>query len=181
MNQMDNATKSALTGLFLLFALIGIMMFLPSPGSPPSVTPPLPTTAPPVSPPVTETAPSTSPLIPVYARIDIVDTSKLALGRVSYAYVTITNTGTVPITKTRIEITAGRDFGFPIGYQSRSSIQELYDRIGPGETHILTNSFNLPRYEGIISLEGLYQVTVRVYTNDWYYIGEWRGEVYLRG
>ena len=113
--------------------------------------------------------------------IDTVDTSKLVLGRISYAYVTVTNTGTVPITKTRIEITAGRDFGFPIGFQSRSSVQELYDHIGPGETHILANSFNLPRYEGIVSLEGLYQVTVKVYANDAYYIGEWKGEVFLRG
>jgi hypothetical protein len=189
---MDRDLQSALTGLILLFVIIGGTLILPSPptsgqsGATPAsamgaTTPgvlPVPTTLlPSVSPaPAVTTAPES-----VQARIDAVDASQLALGRISYAYVTLTNTGTAPITRTRIEVTAGRDFGFPLGYQSRFMIHELYDRIEPGENRTLADQFDLPLYEGIIPLEGSYEVTVKVFVNDFSYAGEWQGEVYLRG
>jgi|GEM_PF-5963955 len=115
----------------------------------------------------------------ISARITEVDTNQLKLGQQSYAYITISNTGNVPITKERIEVTAGKDFGFLLGYQSKTYIQEFNYDIEPGSTSRLENQFNLPLYEGFISLEGLYDVTVTVYVNNWYDIGEWTGQVTL--
>jgi hypothetical protein len=191
---MDRTLQSALAGLFILIVIIlGTTAIPPTSGSSvngvsttPTVIPNLPTVT--TRLPATTGLPRTTPIstvtsVPetVHARIDNVDASDLALGRISYAYVTLTNTGTISITKLRIEITAGRDFGFPIGYQSRFMIHELYDVIGPGDTRTLKDAFNLPLYEGIIPLEGLYTVHMKLYANDYYYIGEWQGEVYLKG
>jgi hypothetical protein len=187
---VNRTLHTALTGLILLILTVGGTLMLPSPtasgqsrgvpvsltgASTPSVLPVPTTLSPSVTVPVT-IAPET-----VQARIDSVDAAQLALGRSSYAYVTLTNTGIVPITKIRIEITAGRDFGFPLGYQSRFMIHELFDAIEPGETHTLADQFDLPLSEGIIPLEGRYTVTMHLYANDWYLIGQWQGEVYLKG
>jgi hypothetical protein len=191
---MDPTTRSVLAGLFVLLLIIfGGIAFTQTPpvsdnrnGTPPvsplttTTTTTLPAPVGSVPTPSFPPSPATTPDT-VHARIDKVDPSQLALGKISYAYVTITNTGTVPITKIRIEITAGRDFGFPLGYQSRFMIHELYDHIEPNDTRILKDEFNLPLYEGIIPLEGLYEISMRVYANDYYDIGEWQGEVYLKG
>jgi hypothetical protein len=188
---MDEAIKKGLAGLLLLCLIVGSAIILSPPvssqkGSPSS--PSMTTTTPvvrPTSPGSPHTVLPSSSITetpaPVLGRIDSVDTSNLGLGRTTYAYITLTNTGTVPITKVRTEITAGRDFGFPIGYQSRFFVQELYDRIEPGDTATLRQSFDLPLYEGIIPLEGTYEVTVKVFANDWYNLGEWSGQVYLSG
>ncbi|MDD1677905.1 MAG: hypothetical protein LUO93_01815 [Methanomicrobiales archaeon] len=191
---MDPTIRSALAGfIFLILIIIGTML-IPSPsGSLPDGASPTPTVitlvasrtttipgpTPSGSPQATTPVPATTAV--VQAHLDSVDASQLELGRTSYAYITLSNTGTVPITKIRTEISAGKDFGFPLGYQSRDFIHELYDRIEPGETRTLRDEFDLPLSEGIISLEGLYQVTIRIYANDWYYVGAWQGEVYLKG
>jgi hypothetical protein len=186
---MDPTIKTAIAGLLLLLALTSGIAFIQIPsrggGDPQPEEIPIPTltTQPPVSStPVPTLSPITATPTPtVYGSIDSVDASQLTLGKPSYAYITITNTGTALITKERVEIIAGRDFGFPLGYQSRVMIQEFHDQVEPGSSTILQGVFNLPRYEGFISLEGVYTVTIKVYVNDWYPVGEWRGEVYLKG
>jgi hypothetical protein len=190
---MDHTLQTALAGFLLLILIIGLsVLILPPSGSHSGGIPPSQTVLPTVLS-VTMTVlptytglPSPTPALTVttvpeivQVRIDNVNTSDLALGRTSYAYITLTNTGTVPVTIERIEILIQRDFGFPLGNQSRSFVHELYDRIGPGETRTLRDEFDLPLYEGTISLEGLYEVSMTVYVNDSFYIGEWQGEVYL--
>ena len=78
-----------------------------------------------------------------------------------------------------MEITAGRDFGFPIGYQSRVFVRDMYEEIVKDSTRTLRGEFDLPLYEGPVSLEGVYSVTMKVYVNDGHYIGCWRGDVFL--
>ena len=188
---MDPTIKTAIAGLLLLLALTCGIAFIQIPsrggGDPqpeeipiPTLTtkPPVPSTPVPILSPI---IPQATPTPPIYGSIDSMDASQLALGKPSYAYITITNTGTALITKERVEITAGRDFGFPLEYQSRVMIQEFHDQVEPGSSTILQGIFNLPRYEGFISLEGVYTVTIKVYVNDWYPVGEWKGEVYLKG
>lgn len=114
----------------------------------------------------------------IEARIDKVNTDELKLGRVSYAYITITNTGNIPITKERIEIIAGRDFGFPIGYQSRILVQDFSDEIGLNHATILKKEFSLPTYESFVYLGGIYDVSMRIYAND-NYVDDWEGKVPL--
>jgi hypothetical protein len=187
---MDDAIKKGLAGLFLLCVIIGGAIVLSPPassqkGSAPSssMTTAISTLRPtsPASPHTLVPTPTATLTPTAQGRIDSVDTSNLGLGRITYAYITLTNTGAVPITKIRTEITAGRDFGFPIGFQSRFFVQELYDRIEPGDTATVRQTFDLPLYEGIIPLQGTYTVTVQVYANDWYFLGAWEGEVYLSG
>jgi hypothetical protein len=193
---MDSTTKSTLAGFLLLAAfIIGCILLSPPAASVPpggTTSPTLTPTTLPTTPDLTRAtpdltrtvAPTSTPTLTsgqVQARIVSVDISQLGLGRTTYAYITLINTGTVPIIKERTEITAGRDFGFPLGYQSRFFVQELYDRVEPGEAVTLRQSFDLPLYEGIVPLEGLYQVVMRLYANDYYFIGEWTGEVYLKG
>ncbi len=185
---MNHTTQTILAGLGLLIFLILIPLAIPPPpgaspdGLPPTTSLPIPpTTLPiPIGSGTSATTPVPSPA-PVRGQIEEVDTHDLALGRPSFAYVTLTNTGTLPITKVRIDITAGRDFGFPVGYQAKRMVHELYEVIEPGDTRTLADQFDLPLYEGIIPLEGLYEVTMRIYANDDYLIGTWQGEVYLRG
>jgi hypothetical protein len=150
-------------------------------GDPPPTTLPLQRTP---SPALTHTtfAPAVTPhggMNIIQANIDAVNTNNLKLGEPSSAYVTITNTGDNLITKERIEISAGKDFGFLIGYRSRTFIQEFFEVIEPGDTRVIEGLFNLPQYEGVIPLEGVYDVTIKVYANDWYHIGDWNGEVFL--
>jgi len=114
------------------------------------------------------------------ARIEQVDTHDLRLGKASVARITIRNAGDLPIIKVRITLTAGRDFGFPLGYQSRTVSQEFTLEIPPGESRIIEKQGDLPRKVGPISLVGLYEVTVRVYANDVSTrLDEWKGEVSL--
>ncbi len=187
---MNRTTQNILAGLGLLIFLIMIPLVIPPPsgtapeGLPPTTslpislsTLPIPTTS---ATSITTTDPSSASSL-VRGQIVEVDTRDLALGRTSFAYVTLTNTGMLPITKVRIEITAGRDFGFPLGYQSQQMIHELDEVIEPGDTRTLADQFDLPLNEGIIPLEGLYEVSMRIYANDNYLIGSWQGEVYLRG
>ncbi len=182
---MDRTLTSAIIGLILLVSIVIATSLLPAPliSAPfPLVTvSPTPRITPVPFSPTPAPSRSISTLAPVQGRIDSVDTTTLALGRISYAYVTLTNTGTVPITKILIDVTAGRDFGFPLGYQTQRMIHEIPANIAPGETRTLADQFDLPLYEGIIPLEGLYSVTMDIYANDGYFLGEWSGEVYLKG
>lgn len=90
--------------------------------------------------PITPSIPSTPSITPmpmvlttltqgmIAAHIDQVNITDLKLGIISYAYITITNTGMAPITNEQVVTTAGKDFGFPIGYPSRSFTKTLISR-----------------------------------------------------
>jgi hypothetical protein len=193
---MDTSRKIIIAGLFLIFIIGGAIIFgslntskndnhqdkvTPYPtliGNNASISG-IPTESPGKvlnqSPSVTKTARTNT----IHARIDAVDTSHLALGKPSSAYITITNTGDIPITKERIEITAGKNFGPLIGYQSQIFIQEFHSAIKPGNSSVLEEQFNFPSTEAFVSLEGTYDVTVRVYANDWYHLDDWTGKISL--
>ncbi len=184
---MDRTLTSAIIGMILLVSMVIATSLLPAPvisapaPLPPVTVSPTPRITPvPFSPTLTPPRSISTPA-PVQGSIDSIDTTTLALGRISYAYVTLTNTGTVPITKILIDVTAGRDFGFPLGYQTQRMIHEIPTDIAQEETRTLADQFDLPLYEGIIPLEGLYSVTMDIYANGGYFLGEWSGEVYLKG
>jgi di/tricarboxylate transporter len=140
-----------------------IVQFTPS-LSPPSITP-------------TPTSP-TPAAGSIAARIVQVNATGLKLGTTSYAYIILANTGNIPITTEHVVTTAGRDFGFPLGYQSQSFTQDFNNLIEPGYSSELIEQFNFPVYDSGVYLGGAYNVSIQVYANG-IFIDQWAGEVSL--
>ena len=99
------------------------------------------------------------------AEIVEIDTSHLKLGKRSYAYLTLKNTGTKTIKTEKVEIVAGRDFGWPAGYQEQTETFDYDKEIESGESEMLQQRFDLPEKISGYSLKGDYDVTIKVWVN----------------
>jgi len=84
---------------------------------------------------------------------------------------------TYPITRERVEVTAGKSFPI-VGYKEQSKTFESQDPIEPGINRWLIQVFSLPATNSGFSLTGNYDVTITVYANN-KFVEIWRGKVYL--
>ena len=112
------------------------------------------------------------------AEIVEIDTDYLKLGTRSYAYITLKNTGTETIKTVKVGIIADRDFGWLVGDQKQSETFEYNVGIKYGESETLQQWFELPTKMSGVSLEGTYDVTIKVWVNGQLLPVEKR-EVYL--
>jgi hypothetical protein len=94
-----------------------------------------------------------------------IDTDYLKLGTRSYAYITLKNTGNETIKTVKVEIIAGRDFDWPVGYQTMTETFEYSVGIKYSESETLQQRFDLPTKMSGVSLIGTYDVTIKVWVN----------------
>lgn len=100
------------------------------------------------------------------AEIVEIDTDHLKLGKSNNAYITLKNTGTETITTEKVEVVAGRDFGWPVGYKEQTETFEDDVEIMPWESGTLEQAVPLPATHPMVgSLDGNYDVRVRIWVN----------------
>jgi hypothetical protein len=96
------------------------------------------------------------------AEIVEIDTSHLKLGKTTCTFITLKNTGTETIKTMKVELIAYSlryKQSEPISFDPRSV------KIGPGESKTLQECFYLPLTKSGVSLEGDYDVTIKVWVN----------------
>jgi len=98
------------------------------------------------------------------AEIVDIDTSHLKLGKTTYAFIELKNTGTETIKTVKVEIVAGKDF-WPIGYRTMSETFDYPVEIKTGESETLSQALPLPKTMSGYPLEGTYDVTTKVWVN----------------
>ena len=100
------------------------------------------------------------------AEIVEIDTDYLKLGTRSYAYITLKNTGNETIKTVKVEIIAGRDFDWPVGYRTMTETFDYNVEIKTGESETLSQALPLPKTMSGYSLKGTYDVTIKVWVNE---------------
>jgi len=98
------------------------------------------------------------------AEVVEIDTSHLKLGKTTSAFITLKNTGTETIKTEKVEIVAGKEF-WPIGYRTMTETFDYNVEIKTGESKTLQQRFDLPTKMSGFSLEGTYDVTIKVWVN----------------